>query len=157
LRTNRSPREAEVVKKLETLDRRTCEVFYDSASKPSEKASPFLLTAATTPVEGKEDDFNAWYEKEHLDLLRKVPGWIRTQRVKVIDSLKTSAGHDPIPNGAPKYVTVYEFENGDYIKTPEFEAAVSTPWANKVMTPDLVIEMRQWKLYRAWPNTAPKA
>jgi len=157
LRSNRSPREAEVVSKLETLDRRTCEGIFDTASAPSKEAAPFLLTVGMTPAEGKEADFQDWYAKEHIDMMKKIPGCIRIHRYQVIDSLKTGAGKDPVQNGSPKFVAVYEFDNNNYPKTPEFEAGTGTAWSKSVMGSAVALDIRLWKLYRSWPNTAPKA
>lgn len=83
--------------RLETLDRRTCETI-DSTSPPlaAEKAAPFVATVsgnAEPKGDGKE--------------LESAPGWVRTHRHKVYDSLITGKGKEPGQNVSPTYVTVH--------------------------------------------------
>ncbi|KAM0793532.1 hypothetical protein ACM66B_000970 [Microbotryomycetes sp. NB124-2] len=136
LRANRSPREGDLVVRLETLDRRTAESI-DETSKPlsADQAAKFVLTVASDD-ELKQGDGG-------LDAFRNVAGWKRTSRHKIYDSLKTGYKRDPVQNGAPKFVAVHEFEDESYVDTPEFKAAT-----------DGKQEVRRWKLYRATPNTA---
>jgi len=152
LRTSRSPRETTVVTHLEILDRRTCQFIYDSGS--TGKPAPFLLTVAATPAEGTVEDFHAWYNDEHLALLAKVPGWRRTLRYQVVDSLKTSVGKDPVSGGSPQFVAIYEFDNGDYPTTQELKDATTTAWAKKHMGGSLALEVRRWKLSKSFESLA---
>ena len=73
LRANRSPREADLVKRLAVLDRRTCDLIFDSGALSKDVpsgAAPIIRSVFITPGDGLEDDFNKWYEEEHLDLVR---------------------------------------------------------------------------------------
>ncbi len=70
----------------------------------------YKLVVLTNPVEGREDDYNAWYEGRHLDDILKVPGFTQAQRF-VVDN--------PLPGAPPthKYLAIYDFESDDLAAT----------------------------------------
>ena len=39
----------------------------------------------SNPVAGREDEFNEWYTKQHLDDVLKVPGFVAAQRFTAQD------------------------------------------------------------------------
>jgi len=103
LRANRSPREAALVKRLEILDRRTCEAHTDSGESPltsslkSANPTKYLVTHGVA-WEGDAESEKAvrdWAAKTVSDLKDR-SGWVRTRTFKVIDSLKTGLG---VPEG----------------------------------------------------------
>lgn len=113
LRANRSPREADLVARLAVLDRRIYRLIYDSAAEgaidisvdsrdgigpapadlsPKSKAdveaqAPFVVATSVTPAEGNKEAYDEWYAREHVGMLKKVPGWKRTRRYELIDAL----------------------------------------------------------------------
>ena len=77
------------------------------------------LVVLTNPVVGREDEYNAWYNDQHLQDVLAVPGFVAAQRFKVADrDLKTSH----------KYLAIYEVETENLAKTMEnLNAAAGTP------------------------------
>jgi hypothetical protein len=66
----------------------------------------FRFLVLSNPAEGQEDEFNAWYDKEHLDDLLAIDGFTAAQRYRV--------GPGPGLETAPfRYAAVYEVEAGD--------------------------------------------
>lgn len=66
-----------------------------------------VLVALTNPVEGREDEYNDWYNRIHLADLMKVPGVTGARRYRVVDS-------QHVDNGQPwKYCAVYDLEVED--------------------------------------------
>jgi hypothetical protein len=65
------------------------------------------------------DEYNAWYDQEHLPRLVAVSGIRRARRFITIE-------------GAPKYFTAYELEAEDAFATPEAVKARKTPWTEKM-------------------------
>jgi hypothetical protein len=59
----------------------------------------FTVIVYTSPVEGREDEYNAWYDDVHLAEFSALPGVISGRRFQV-----TSA----TPDGKPTYAAVYE-------------------------------------------------
>lgn len=83
------------MKRLQTLDRRTCETLGSTSQPPkAEDANKFVATIAGD-------------QEVDLEVLKNVKGWKRTHSHHVYDSLKTGAGQQPQENTAPKYVVVH--------------------------------------------------
>lgn len=69
----------------------------------------YLFVVFTNPVDGREDDYNAWYTNQHLGDVLKVPGLVSAQRFKFAGS----------PTGAEpphRYMALYKVE-ADHWKT----------------------------------------
>ena len=62
--------------------------------------STFMVFA--NGVEGREDEFNDWYENTHLGEVLQVPGFVSAQRFQLLGD----------PAGGAKYLAVYEL-SGD--------------------------------------------
>ena len=71
-----------------------------------------LYLALTNPAEGREDDFNAWYDTYHVpEVTRHVPEFVAGRRF-VLDPLQRSG--TGVGEAAPwKYLAVYEVESDD--------------------------------------------
>jgi 3-hydroxymyristoyl/3-hydroxydecanoyl-(acyl carrier protein) dehydratase len=65
----------------------------------------FKLVALSTPLAGKEEAFNEWYQNTHLQELIALPGVKRAQRFKQVHKMM---GADSNP-----YLAVYDIECDD--------------------------------------------
>lgn len=171
LRANRSPREANLVVRLEILDRRTCELVSDSgesevtSSLASKNPSKGLVTHGVN-VNG-ETDFDGW-TKDIFQRLRGVRGWVRSRTFMCIDNLKTGtavAGKGPEEQIVSKYIVVHgqwrsrrlevfakrliEFESTSHVESPGFTNIIRTSDSGVE-----IVEVRNWDLYRAYPGVA---
>lgn len=115
LRANRSAREADLVKRLAILDRRTCEFISDSgeSSLTSSFASKNPTTAIVTHGVQLSDSvgdeyFHAWTQ-QLFERLRAVDGWVRTRAYKCFDNVKTGVEVEKGPEEqiVPKYLVVH--------------------------------------------------
>jgi hypothetical protein len=62
----------------------------------------------SNPVEGKEPEFNQWYEAVHVPQLLATPGFVSAQRFDVHErAADREAG---LPPPAHRYVAIYEIE-----------------------------------------------
>jgi len=66
------------------------------------------------------DDYNAWYDQEHLPRLVGVPGVERARRY-VAD-----------PGLSPRYLTAYDLSIKDAFDSPEGLTARKTPWTERM-------------------------
>ena len=82
------------------------------------KGSGLMLVFVDVPSE-HEEEFNEWYNTEHLQELMSVPGILNCARYEAVKS-------------GPKHLAVYEFENAQVIDTDAFKNRPITPWAQKV-------------------------
>jgi hypothetical protein len=62
-----------------------------------------------------EDEFNDWYNMEHIPHFNRLPGVIAARRFR--------AGQ-----GQPRYIALYHVETTDIYATPGWMAANETPW-----------------------------
>lgn len=65
------------------------------------------------------DEYNEWYDQEHLPRLVTVPGVVRARRYAA------TAGH-------PRYLTAYELTDKDAFESPAGLKARKTPWTEKM-------------------------
>ncbi len=61
-----------------------------------------VVVVLTEPTEGREDDFNDYYENLHLDEVLSSSGWDSAQRFKLVDEQGRAC---PLP-----YLAFYEVE-----------------------------------------------
>ncbi|OAX79962.1 hypothetical protein ACJ72_05714 [Emergomyces africanus] len=136
----KSQREKETMAKI-TIDRRLYD-FVESREKDGyvpldaltgaemelEGKQRVLVAIIQTLHPGKEEEFNRWYREEHLPLLSKVPGWLRTRRF-------VSSAIEPTANR--EYLSLHEYVSLDGPSGPEFKSMNATPWREQVMA-DLV-------------------
>jgi hypothetical protein len=59
----------------------------------------YTLIVYTSPADGREDEYNAWYDDVHLLEFCALPGVIAGRRFKVVG------------DGRPQYVAVYELSS----------------------------------------------
>ncbi|KAF8068617.1 hypothetical protein FPV67DRAFT_1414813 [Lyophyllum atratum] len=111
--------------------------------------SKFTLVVGMAPSPDKEEDFNKWYEEEHLGLMSKVPGFIRARRYKLVSEVELAGKADPTSLAvAFPYVALYDWESDAYTKEPSFTEAISTPWSAKVLAEVPRLELRLFALHR---------
>lgn len=66
-----------------------------------------------------EEEFNRWYEEEHIPLLLQVPGVL-------------SARRGVSNEGSPKYIAIYEHENINVQKSSAYQRAIETEWSRRI-------------------------
>jgi hypothetical protein len=68
-----------------------------------------------TPDPEREEEFNDWYNTEHIPFFNRLPGVITARRFRAIA-------------GSPKYVALYHVETIDIHATRAWMAINETPW-----------------------------
>jgi hypothetical protein len=69
-----------------------------------------------------EDDFNRWYEEEHLAERMTIPGFINARRFTAIE-------------GQPKYLALYDLESPDVLQSAPYLHVVGagkSPWTKRM-------------------------
>jgi hypothetical protein len=62
-----------------------------------------ILAAFTNPVAGREDEYNEWYDREHLQDVLAAPGFKSAQRFALAEGADSPW----------RYLAIYEFEGDD--------------------------------------------
>ena len=89
----------------------------------NKKGTAMMMVMADIPAD-KEDDFNRWYNEEHLAELLSVPGILNAARYEAVSS-------------GPKHLAFYELESPDVINTDAFKNRPRTEWGQRV-SPSLI-------------------
>jgi hypothetical protein len=84
-----------------------------------EQDTPWLYLVHTDIPDHIVDEYNEWYDKEHLPRLVTVPGVVRARRYTAV-------------SGSPRYLTAYELTDRDAFESPEGLKARKTPWTEKM-------------------------
>jgi hypothetical protein len=71
-----------------------------------------------------EEEFNAWYDTDHLPQLLTLPGFLDAARYVAV-------------KGGPKYLAVYELDDVEAMQRPEFVNRKRSPWEAR-MSPRVV-------------------
>lgn len=140
-----SEREKGLMSKLETMDRRVYELFSEKVSPAHASASNqiFRFLGLQPGPQLSEEDYNRWYEEEHVPLLSVVPGWLKSTRWKLKDATVKIDGR-VAEKKISRYLAIHEWESLDAFATPEFKHAVSTPWRDEIMPEiDKVVDERR--------------
>jgi len=66
-----------------------------------------LFMAFTAPRPGREDEFNTWYDSDHLDDVLRVEGIVAAQRFRIAPKFDT-------PDMLPGYLAIYEVDVDDH-------------------------------------------
>ena len=81
---------------------------------------PWLYIVHTDIPADVVDDYNAWYDQEHLPRLVTVPGVDRARRYVATGELR------------PRYLTAYDLSIKDAFETPQGLVARKTPWTERM-------------------------
>jgi hypothetical protein len=86
-----------------------------AAAEPAPAGTTALLLVGIAPPPGYEEEFEAWYNLEHLPYLAAVPGVLRARRFAPVD-------------GSKNYLAVYELADADVPSSEAWTKAADTPW-----------------------------
>lgn len=87
----------------------------NAAASLSDRALPLcLLTVEAEIAAEAEDEWNAWYDGEHLPQVTACPGFVQSARYL----------HEA--DGARRYLALYEIMGPEALRSPQF--AIAAPW-----------------------------
>jgi hypothetical protein len=90
----------------------------------AKKGGAILLVYTDLADEQYDEEFNAWYDTQHLPQLLALPGVLDAARYVAV-------------KGGPKYLAAYEVENVDTVLGPAWQNRPIPPWDNR-MSPRVV-------------------
>src|SRR5260370_8289003 len=77
------------------------------------KGTGLLMVWADVPAD-KEEEFNRWYNEEHLPERMAIPGFLGGARYEAV-------------KGGPKHLACYELENAAVMESPAYQKVQSNP------------------------------
>jgi hypothetical protein len=93
------------------------QLFPGDLMAPAEAVA--LLVVATNIAPEHEQDFNEWYNTEHIPALAAVPGTLRARRYRGTGATQ-------------RYVALYHFASPGVASSPEWRKAAETPWTQRL-------------------------
>jgi hypothetical protein len=92
--------------------------LFSCSNHPAPEAEFVLTVRLNIPVE-KEEEFNQWYNIDHLPALVGVPGVAGARRYQAVA-------------GDPKYLAVYEMNDAGIPKSAAWDKARNTDWTQRM-------------------------
>ncbi|KAI1084611.1 Alpha/Beta hydrolase protein [Whalleya microplaca] len=133
LRANRSSREADTIGQVDVkryfwdlVTTRQSPLFLPIEQLTDDEAEGIALVSVILEPKGApgaEAEIQKWYEEEHLEMLSKIPGWLRSRLFKTSSLEK---------NGAISFIALHDFAKENGLGGPEQRAAMSTPWREEI-------------------------
>ena len=141
-----------LIPRLALLNRRVCELL-TVKTRPglstSDLPGRYLFVATFLVQPELDEEFNNWYEQEHIPNLSKVPGWQRARRYKLDSSVELARGPTATPeNPVHNYLTLHEWDHDGYVTFPQFTATLVTPWSAKMLQGVKAFSGRPFVLYK---------
>jgi hypothetical protein len=102
-----------------------------------------LLLTMTEPPAAMEEEFNAWYDSEHIPERLSIRGF-RSARRWVADAAP----------GEGKYLATYELDSLGVLRRPEYLARLegATPWTRRCL--EKAVVFRRWACEQTAPGQA---
>lgn len=147
-----SEREMALIPRLALLNRRVYELLTVKTRpdlSPSSLPGKYLLVVTFLVQPELEEEFNKWYEEEHIPDLSKVTGWQRTRRYKLDSSVELARGPVATPeNPVHNYLALLDWDHDRYATLPEFKASIVTPWSAKMLKEVKAFSARPFALHK---------
>ena len=90
----------------------------------AKKGNAILLVYTDLTDEQYDEEFNAWYDSQHLPQLLALPGVLDAARYVAV-------------KGGPKYLAAYEIESVDTVLGPAWQNRPKPPWDSR-MSPSVI-------------------
>jgi hypothetical protein len=102
-----------------------------------------LLLTMTEPPAHMEEEFNAWYDDEHLPERLSIPGFLSARRW--VTDCKAGEG---------KYLATYELESPAVLVSPTYLSFFKkpTPWSKRCL--DKAVVFKRWACEQVSPGNA---
>jgi hypothetical protein len=116
-----------ITPKLPKFARGVYEQIYPTQGEYTPPATKFVFLIGHEVPRNRQQEFNAWYNTEHIPTIMQVPGFVTARRFILAErEFPQWLG----PGGSlPKYLTLYDIESEHIFETEEFKKAHVSPWS----------------------------
>ncbi|KAJ7119846.1 hypothetical protein C8R44DRAFT_788973 [Mycena epipterygia] len=149
-----SDNERAIMAKFSGLGRRTYTLISTTVHPETTAAAlpgKYVMVVSYEIAPENEEDFNKWYDEEHMDLISRIPGWKRGRRYKLVDSAQLIGNAPDQP--ACKYLAIHEIDNKDFEESAEMKHARGTEWAQRVRNYAIRREIRVFELHKGFTKS----
>ncbi|PXW24482.1 UNVERIFIED_CONTAM: hypothetical protein DES50_12610 [Williamsia faeni] len=110
----------------------------------------FIQIVYSNPLEGRDDEFNEWYDNVHIPELLAIPGMLSAQRYTLRDTEIYRAPGGSVPD--QRYAIIYEMEGEVEVIMTKIREAVASGQIHMHES----LDMNSWKL-AFWTPRGQKA
>ncbi len=119
-----------ITQNLPNLSRGIYEQIYPEQGEYHIPHTNILFTVGHDVPSNREEEFNAWYNTEHIPAMNRVPGFVTARRFKVIETPMPPASGKTV--NSPKYLTLYDLESEKVFQSEAFLRETNSPWSSWV-------------------------
>ena len=118
-----------VTLKLPNIARGIYEQIYPTEGEYQPPPTKFLFVVGHDVPRNKQQEFNAWYNTEHVPATLRVPGFVTARRFVL-----AKGEFAPLPHSepVPQYLTVYDIESEKVFDSEAFRKSSVSPWSTWV-------------------------
>lgn len=107
------------------------QIYPEEGAYEIPEAAKYLLAVghADLPPE-VEEEYNAWYNMEHIPSYLEIPGFLTARRFII-----AKGGFSPLPTTTvpgPQYITIYDLTSNKVFESEAFKQRSTTPWSTRV-------------------------
>jgi len=120
-----------ITARLPNFSRSAYEQIFPEQGEYRMPDTDILFTIGHDVPPNREEEFNAWYNTEHIPaMINRVPGFVTARRFRNVGSL--------LPPGSgkmdlsPKYVTLYDLIHEKVLDSEIFQKETNSPWSSWV-------------------------
>jgi hypothetical protein len=102
-------------------------------SDPEEYRVPnteFVFAVGHDVPSNREEEFNAWYNTEHIPAMKRVPGFLTARRFR--DAEFDLPGRAGARLSGPRYCAIYDLESKEVLQSGPFLKEKDSPWSSWV-------------------------
>ena len=94
--------------------------------------APTLFVVLSDVTAAHEDEFNRWYDEEHVPERLSAPGFLRATRYRAVPELPGGATVQGEAQ-APRYLAIYEVSGPEALQTDEYRRQIAnhTEWTRR--------------------------
>jgi hypothetical protein len=96
----------------------------------------YIFVVQTNAAEGRDDEYNDWYNAVHIPDALAVAGFVAAQRFRICDTQRGTARSYPY-----RYMTIYEMEGDPTSALQALEAAVPGMHITSAMDEDRMLHV----------------
>jgi hypothetical protein len=117
--------------KLPDFFRGVYEQIYPEKEEYKIPDTDILFTIGHDVPPNREEEFNAWYNTEHIPaMMNRVPGFMSARRFRNVGSLLPPGSGKASPS--PHYITLYDLSDDKVLDSEVFKKETNSPWSSWV-------------------------
>jgi len=119
-----------VTKRLTNFTRGVYEQIYPKEGEYKPPHTKFVFLVGHDVPQNREEEFNAWYDTEHVPGVLKVPGFLTGRRFRLAEG-----EFSPTPSSKSllsTFLTLYDIDNESVFESDAFKKAAESPWSDWV-------------------------